>query len=520
MQFPVRIYSSPLQTTLLASIVAVSLSGCQSVNQAGDSVGRTALGCASGVLIGAGIGALLEGSKGAIKGATLGLAAGCIAGYAWDEHEKELRHLAQEENMRIEIERVYAQQGAELQQHRAKQQIEEQEPETVGLVAQVSDEAMFNISSADLTPAGQRQLEKLAALFFKNRQQGDQQKAPILVIGHTDATGDAAFNQQLSEQRAMQVVELLAKQGIPREHLYYQGAGAGRPVADNATDAGRAANRRVELVELKDDNVLSKRIAAEQQNPRYIQHGTLIANVHSSILESTDSQTPPITSKKSASEKVTGIKGSSKQNKTVTNATSKKTAKPTQQIDFGGKPAEHRWELAASFNPDYSGGFNLISSAIANEAPLSSCNLDAPRIIGEVKNLAGKAVTQHSTVEYLPGMNGKVWAAKVNGHVIYINPVAILKDDAQLAQQPTISLTEHYDKGQRKITANYPTIATTYKGKDNILLRVFIEDTKAPMQCLDILLPYGGNQAQIGVVYYDKVEQKFVANYKPRNTSL
>jgi len=223
--------------------------------------------------------------------------------------------------------------------------------------------------------------------------------------------------------------------------------------------------------------------------------------------------TTPTTAKTSGTKPVATV---AKPNKT----SKKKSAIAASAIDFGGKPASSQWELIASFKPDYSAGFGLISSAIANEAPLASCSQDAPRVIGEVKNLAGKAVEQHKTTEYLPGMNGKVWAAKVNGHVVYINPVAVLKEDAQLAQQPTIAVTEHYDQGQRKITARYPAVATTYKGKDNLLMRVFIEDPQAPMQCLDILLPYGGPQAQQGALYYDKVDQEFVADYAPRNTSI
>ena len=515
MQSESRRYSLPFCTTILVTLISTTLSGCQSVNQAGDSVGRTTLGCIGGSLLGAGVGALLEGGKGAIKGAVIGLGVGCIAGYAWDEHEKELRKLAQEENMRIEIERVYAEQGAELQAkrnaaHKTKQQ--ETQPQTVGLVTQVADEAMFDIGSADLTEAVQRQLDKLAELFFKKRQKNNQQTSPILVIGHTDATGSADFNQQLSEQRAKKVVQILAAKGISADHLYYQGAGEGRPIADNSSEAGRSANRRVELVELQDDNVLAKRIAAEQQNPRYIQHGT--GNRDSGQSTSAISTSKKIPIHQQSSPTVASAFSSTK------SLDSKKNQSSHKQIDFGGKPVSSRWELMTAFTPDYSSGFGLISSAVAHEVPLASCNQDAPRVIGEVKNLAGKPIESHKTVDYLPGMNGKVWAAKVNGHVVYINPVAVLKEDGQLAKQPQIAITENYDKGQRKITGNYPAMATTYKGKDNLLMRIFIDDTKAPLQCLDVLLPYGGSQSQQGVLYYDNATSEYVVDYKPRNTSI
>ncbi|ELM3616232.1 OmpA family protein [Aeromonas sobria] len=499
----------PCRTTVLVTLITTTLAGCATVNSAGDAVGRTTMGCIGGSLLGAGIGALLDGEKGALRGAAIGLAAGCVAGYAWDEHEKELRRLAQEENMRIQIEHVYAQQ--EQQKALEAAATAKTQQQSVGMVAQVADEAMFDVGSANLTAVGQRQLEKLAVIFSQGRTKNGNQKAPLLVIGHTDSTGTAEFNQQLSEERAKKVVQILAKKGIPSESLYYQGAGEGRPVASNDTDSGRAANRRVELVELQDDAVLAKRIAAEEQNPRYIQHGV---NRDTAATAATGTSALQKATAKSSSASTT-------QSKAAASKSRKSSAKSTGlQIDFGGKPDNGQWELSSSFKPDYSSGFGLISSAVANEAPLASCSQDAPRVIGQVKNLAGKTVVAHKTSDYLPGMNGKVWAAKVNGHVVYVNPVAVLKDDGQLAQQPQVAITKNYDKGQRNISGKYQTVATTYKGQDNILMRLFIDDKTAPVQCMDILLPYGGTQAQQGSLHYGKADSNYVVGYSPRNTSI
>ncbi|HJU83401.1 MAG TPA: OmpA family protein [Holophagaceae bacterium] len=70
----------------------------------------------------------------------------------------------------------------------------------------------------------------------------------ISVEGHTDATGDAASNMGLSVQRARSVMAALAQRGVPAANLGAAGFGGERPVADNRTEAGRAKNRRVELV--------------------------------------------------------------------------------------------------------------------------------------------------------------------------------------------------------------------------------------------------------------------------------
>ncbi len=69
----------------------------------------------------------------------------------------------------------------------------------------------------------------------------------VEIAGHTDSIGRAAFNQQLSEARAREVLSWLTAHGIPADRLRAKGYGESQPVADNRSAAGRAANRRVEL---------------------------------------------------------------------------------------------------------------------------------------------------------------------------------------------------------------------------------------------------------------------------------
>ena len=76
---------------------------------------------------------------------------------------------------------------------------------------------------------------------------GDAHEA-VQVIGHTDSQGDAAANQRLSEQRAQQVRASLVAAGLARDRVGAQGRGAAEPVADNGTAAGRAKNRRVDII--------------------------------------------------------------------------------------------------------------------------------------------------------------------------------------------------------------------------------------------------------------------------------
>ncbi len=69
----------------------------------------------------------------------------------------------------------------------------------------------------------------------------------VRVEGHCDSRGDAAHNLDLSQRRAESVVTFLVERGVPRERLEAQGFGETRPIADNGTAKGRAANRRVEF---------------------------------------------------------------------------------------------------------------------------------------------------------------------------------------------------------------------------------------------------------------------------------
>lgn len=69
----------------------------------------------------------------------------------------------------------------------------------------------------------------------------------VVVAGHTDSRGNDNYNMGLSQRRAQAVADYLVSRGVNASHLTVKGFGETQPVADNSTEAGRAANRRVEL---------------------------------------------------------------------------------------------------------------------------------------------------------------------------------------------------------------------------------------------------------------------------------
>lgn len=102
---------------------------------------------------------------------------------------------------------------------------------------------LFDFDKADIKPESAPQLQQITEVL--NRNPGIR----VEVVGHTDSQGGAAYNQRLSQARAAAVVaELTSRYRIDPSRLTSRGMGMEQPVASNADDAGRALNRRVELI--------------------------------------------------------------------------------------------------------------------------------------------------------------------------------------------------------------------------------------------------------------------------------
>jgi len=102
----------------------------------------------------------------------------------------------------------------------------------------------FEFDSAALTSDSAEILDQVAASLE------EWTEVRVEIAGHTDATGDEAFNRQLSQNRAKSIRAYLMQRGIDGSRMTARGYGESRPVGDNATSAGRRQNRRVELVRL------------------------------------------------------------------------------------------------------------------------------------------------------------------------------------------------------------------------------------------------------------------------------
>lgn len=110
-----------------------------------------------------------------------------------------------------------------------------------GMVLTLGD-VLFDLNRAELKSSGEATVERLAEFM---REYEDRR---VRVEGYTDSTGEASYNQELSERRAGAVRDALVNMGVSRDRVETKGFGEEYPVATNDTSGGRQQNRRVEIV--------------------------------------------------------------------------------------------------------------------------------------------------------------------------------------------------------------------------------------------------------------------------------
>ena len=176
-------------------------------------------GALLGGLIGAGVGAVVadDKAKGAVIGGVVGAGAGAAYGGYLDKQEAELRQ--QLDDDRIQITNT----GDRL-------------------IVTMPQDILFDVDSTAIYPALRDDLLTVAQSLQ------NYPDSTVQVVGHTDNTGSAAYNQDLSERRANAVADVLLNGGVAFGRIQTFGRGEDQPVASNLTPEGRAQNRRVDIV--------------------------------------------------------------------------------------------------------------------------------------------------------------------------------------------------------------------------------------------------------------------------------
>ncbi len=204
-----------------AALSALTLtSACVTDPETGrQTISKTAIGGIGGALGGYLLGDLVGGRRDRtekIVGAGLGGLAGAAIGNYMDRQERELR--ARTAGTDVQVIR----QGDDL-------------------ILNMPSGITFAYNDATVQPQFRPTLDQVAQVLSEYNQ------TYVDVLGHTDSSGTDAYNQTLSERRAASVADYLSRNGVQSARLGTRGYGESQPVAANETDAGRAANRRVEI---------------------------------------------------------------------------------------------------------------------------------------------------------------------------------------------------------------------------------------------------------------------------------
>jgi outer membrane protein OmpA-like peptidoglycan-associated protein len=186
-------------------------SGCAWSNKAQGAVIGAGAGGAVGAAVGQATGSTV---RGAIIGAAVGGAAGAVIGHQMDQQAEELAANVPDAHV---------------------QRIGE------GIAVTFADGVLFPFDSDQLHQAAQDNMRSFAASLMQ------YPNTTALVVGHTDSVGADAYNQALSERRAVATADFLVLHGVDRSRIATIGRGEGEPIATNETDLGRSQNRRVEV---------------------------------------------------------------------------------------------------------------------------------------------------------------------------------------------------------------------------------------------------------------------------------
>lgn len=209
---------------LVVAIAALALAGCTTTDpftgesRISNTAGGALIGAGGGAVGGAIIGSAVGGDArvGALIGAGVGALTGGAIGNYMDQQEAELRAQLQ---------------GTGVSVTRNGEQI----------VLNMPSNITFDVDQSFVKPEFGATLDSVALVLQK------YDRTIIDVYGFTDSTGSEEHNYELSRARAVSVANSIAAKGIDSRRFYVQGFGEDRPVASNATEAGRAQNRRVEI---------------------------------------------------------------------------------------------------------------------------------------------------------------------------------------------------------------------------------------------------------------------------------
>lgn len=532
---------------------------CSEASKRSEAFAGAIVGGILGAAVGAGAAALMakllktDARQAALGGGVAGLAIGALAGYnsGIDSYRRQcdLFKVAERRNTKAAF--------ATLTTGK----------ETTGEIVVTPDQGHFALNSDQLTPVGRAYFSDLGSQYTsqvqlasyertvrltseKNSSLGelksytaspaDRAKLEqrwrnyrIVITGHTDDQRDAAAAQDLSERRARNVANLFREGGVPESSLFYQGAGASFPIADNRSAIGRQKNNRVEAIVLYDEKTLLAYADARASKYEYFS-------------ERTPDAAQPLTSEADSSKsKVEAPKNAAKQTKAAvtappkpttppkviatkpTGSTAQPTKKPLTQltampppapvepgIDLGGVPiANYSSSLAARLGAIKISNDGLMIDTFAtligagtayatSNTVIQSCSADDAQRHrpGQIKKLSdGSAIAKTKppisvTDSYLFSTVRLEFYSPAGDHFVQVKNVTA-KKTGELVEVPQFNIYLNYrtksDEEKVKSTvADFSTASVSYSllGEGGLLIRQFFPRERG-LDCMDMLIP-------------------------------
>ncbi len=227
--------TSGLLSVVFLLAITMSFSACA------GSINKATQGALAGAAVGAGSGAIVgnqtgHSGAGVAIGAGLGALGGALVGNSLDRMDQENASLEGQLQKNKELLEENRRLIDELRSRGADVRATDR-----GVVINLPD-ILFEFDRARLTPPAKRTIGEIAEVVRSVKDR------PVAVEGHTDSIGSIVYNKDLSRRRAESVARELGQLGVPSAQMTTRGYGEGRPIATNNSEAGRARNRRVEII--------------------------------------------------------------------------------------------------------------------------------------------------------------------------------------------------------------------------------------------------------------------------------
>ena len=356
---------------------------------------------------------------------------------------------------------------------------------------------LFDPGAMRLRESAEADIGRFASDFYRAG------RTRLVVIGHSDASGSTNFNLELSHRRAAMVAQILADFGIRPDRITIAGRGETQPIVDNETVAGRALNRRIEIVEFPNSESLVNLVAGAYRPISLLEF--IAAERRAADLAATRAE-----------------RGDSTQERLAMVRTRRTDA---SSVNFGGALAAQANErLATLVGPvESSSIWDRIIQLRQAWATETNETLDLACIAVEFDNpVFQRTLVREDNTGDLSGpwvsklgLYGTAWAGHVNGQLVTLANMAVLATGTP-ETAPTLYLHRQYKGGAARADIKAQGAAMTTLGETGLLYRAYFEEDAWPVRCIDLVFDRKNPGAfRYGKLYYEHEGSIYAATYEP-----